>query len=110
MSRDAKSNSIRARATDATTATAIAAAHALKAVDTADSNGAKRTAKISDVVHLCGMAADHLSEANRLLFSHSSDAENAIFELDAALDCLQKITATSAKCAITHAGGEAESA
>jgi len=110
MARDAKSKSLHARANVATAATAIAAGKALKAVDHRAGNGTKRTAKISDLVQLCGKAADHLSEANKLLFSNSSDAEDAINELDAALVCLQKVTATSAKRANPVLAEEAESA
>jgi len=110
MARDAKSKLLHARANVATAATAMAAGKALKAVDHCKGNGAKRAAKISDLVQLCGKAADHLSEANRLLFSNSSDAEDAINELDAALVCLQKVTATSAKRTNLVLAEEAESA
>jgi len=110
MARDAKSKSLYAHADLLTSATAIAAAKALKAADQHSGNGTKRVAKISELVHLCGMAANHLSEANKLLFSNSSDAEEAINQLDAALNCLKKVTAAGAKSANTSPRKEAESA
>ena len=90
MARYAKTKSVRERTDLATAAATAAASKMLRSVN--QFTRADRANKIHDLVDLCGCAADHLSQANKLLYSGPTDTEEAIVELDAALECLKKVT------------------
>ncbi len=110
MARNAKTKSLHERVDLATAESAKAANLALQAMARTAEAGPAHEIGIRYLVDLCGTAAGHLSRANELLTSSPGDAEDAINELDAALECLKKVKADGLKCANALAQSPAKSA
>ena len=51
------------------------------------------TAAVTDLAKMCDQAADHIALAHNLIVAHESHTDTAIGHLDAALDCLQRLSA-----------------
>ncbi len=93
MARDTKTQSLHERAASATANSAKSAHIVLHSVDQIADDKGKGTDCIFELIALCNSATDHLAQANKLLFSNPDNAETAIAELDAALECLKRVTA-----------------
>ncbi len=94
-----KQNGMDTRAGTAASATADAAAGALRAAAEADQDAGRRL-ETSHLTELCGLAADHLAMAHKALFEGpQEDAEEAISHLDAALTCLKQLDTETARTA-----------
>lgn len=73
-------------------------------------NPAEAADKMSGMAELCDMAADHMALAHNLLVTHVDHTDTAIEHLDAALNCLQKITPEGAEQEAMQSGEGAKEA
>ena len=65
------------------------------------------TAAVTGLAELCDQAADHMALAHNLIVTHENHTDAAIGHLDAALNCLRRLSAEGERRALEEAGVEA---
>ncbi len=62
------------------------------AIHVSENDAYAATAQVTDLTELCDQAADHMALAHNLIVTHENHTDAAIGHLDAALNCLQRLS------------------
>lgn len=73
-----------------------------------DEDAYAATADVADLAELCDQAADHMALAHNLIVTHENHTDAAIAHLDAALNCLRRLSSEAEQRIRSEADAQAE--